>query len=320
MARIVYLFGAGASVGCIPAVLGMNEGFVRVKAYIGDPLKKKLYSEDHHGALYDLEGDLAWLIEIEKNRASIDTVARSFHLQGNANDLRKLKIALSAYLLLEQAEKPVDKRYDLFLASILENSSLSLPDEIKVLSWNYDNQFELGFNGFMRQNEDLRNRKKLKMIDKFSQTHLLQGNPFIYKLNGSAGLTFNRKANSEGYPNDLTPLDIIRQFASLKTNDDDEPGISFAWESPQIAEERLPPILIDCEIIVTIGYSFPFFNRGTDKLILNESKHLRKIYIQDPNAAEIEEKLKNLINPSKRQKIKFVRDISTKEFLIPYEL
>lgn len=318
MARIVYLFGAGASVGCIPAVSGMIDGFTKIRSWISQPDRKKEMFDQHGISTSNIEQDLEWLIEISRHRASIDTVARSFFLQGNDEGLRRLKISLSAYLQIEQAENPVDKRYDLFLASIFKDSSFYLPNEIKVLSWNYDNQFELGFNAFLRNKQDLHNRDRLRILDKYANSNPRFADTFIYKLNGSSGLTFSRKRRSNGYPSGMRLHEIIKEFQSQKETLELEPGISFAWEFPELAEQRVPELLDSCEIIVTIGYSFPFFNREIDKMIFKEAKSLRKVYIQNPNASEIEEKLKNLIDPSR--KVQFVQDTSKHEFLIPYEL
>jgi hypothetical protein len=323
MARIVYLMGAGASINCIPAVNGLEEGFIEIAKEIqqlNDQSKKR--KEGEKGL--EIQADetvkaIQWLAEISNNRASIDTVAKSFFLKNDIESLNRLKIGLDGYLQFQQIFKPVDKRYDLFLASLLKNSNQILPEEIKIISWNYDNQFELAYEKYYQLPNQMDSRNSLKMIDKYRIKDNSTGNDFIFKLNGSAGIIVNKTTGSESYSGRFDQLNyaIINQL--LKTSSGHlETAISFAWEDPHLAEWHLPKILYECEVIVTIGYSFPFFNRQIDKMIFKEAKNLKKVYIQNPAAASIEEKLKNLIEPGRN--IYFVQDTSTEEFLIPYEL
>ena len=72
---------------------------------------------------------------------------------------------------------------------------------------------------------------------------------------------------------------------------DYKPHISFAWENPDLNNsfwKYLNDTVSDAEIIVVIGYSFPFFNRDIDRHILSKMENIRKIYIQDkvPNRIE----------------------------------
>ncbi|SMD42888.1 hypothetical protein SAMN00777080_1455 [Aquiflexum balticum DSM 16537] len=323
MGRIIYLLGAGASINCIPIVEKLSEGFKIIAERLSDefniPWPEIL--EDSKSLIKkrnELKSDMIWLSEISNNRASIDTVAKSYFLKEDFESVKRLKIALSTYILLQQLYTPLDKRYDLFLASIFKKSMSEIPKEIKILSWNYDNQLELAFNIFSQHPGNLQNRDFLKILDKYSETKDLKNNAFVYKINGSAGMSFEKKLGLERVPNDFNLPRIIEGHEREKSNLNLEPGISFAWENPQISEKKLHNILRDCEILVTIGYSFPFFNRDIDKTIFEKAIYLKKIYIQNPRASEIEEKLKNLINPNR--KIKFVQDTSTNEFMIPYEL
>jgi len=318
MDRIVYLLGAGASVNCIPVVEKLAEGFHEIGNLIVSPNEKLNVSSDQIENVNLLSEQIRELSKISKNRASIDTVAKSYFLQKNDALLRQLKISLSAYILLQQKYNPVDWRYDLFLASIFKESLTQIPENIKILSWNYDNQFELAYNSFQREHKFLGNRHELKIFDKNSKIAHLVDSGFIYKLNGSAGVTFDKRNDSESYSLDVQMNSVLKEFMRLNEEPLLEPGISFAWEHPHLAEERLPMILANCKIIVTIGYSFPFFNRQIDKMIFEHATKLEKVYIQNPKASEIEEKLQNLIDP--QRKIKFVQDLSTNEFMIPYEL
>jgi len=71
-------------------------------------------------------------------------------------------------------------------------------------------------------------------------------------------------------------------------------------------------------ILVVIGYSFPFFNRDVDRLIIGEMKNLLKVYIQDPYAADVKETFQAIndrIDPNM-----IIPLDNTKQFLLPPEL
>lgn len=69
--------------------------------------------------------------------------------------------------------------------------------------------------------------------------------------------------------------------------------LSFAWEDETndtkkiFLEKRMPiakAIAEKTDILVVIGYSFPFFNRKIDDEIFKAMKQrLFKIYLRDPN-------------------------------------
>jgi len=66
-------------------------------------------------------------------------------------------------------------------------------------------------------------------------------------------------------------------------------NLSFAWEDEGTRGEPTLPIVkkaIECsqdtDILVVIGYSFPFFNREVDRKIIGAMTNLRKVYFQAP--------------------------------------
>ena len=68
--------------------------------------------------------------------------------------------------------------------------------------------------------------------------------------------------------------------------------ISYAWEKEWGSDRDYPYVnerlnyakaaARAAEILVVIGYSFPFFNREIDKIIFSEMPTIKKIYFQDP--------------------------------------
>ena len=107
-------------------------------------------------------------------------------------------------------------------------------------------------------------------------------NPFLFHLNGVAGYIHSER----------NFYDEIEGYFSFKTTLNRETLLSFAWEDEAISskkifhEQRLPvarEIASQTQILVIIGYSFPFFNRDIDKVIMNTMMpSLQKIYVQDP--------------------------------------
>ena len=67
-----------------------------------------------------------------------------------------------------------------------------------------------------------------------------------------------------------------------------------------------------------IGYSFPFFNRKTDREIIGSMANLKKIYVQDMNADEVEQSLLAVLPEGKNIKIEKIYKCS--QFCLPKEL
>ena len=96
----------------------------------------------------------------------------------------------------------------------------------------------------------------------------------------------------------------------------------YSWERNEITDlvlRNAVEIAKQTEILVIIGYSFPFFNRTYDKLIFNEMTSLRKVYYQDPNPKI--DILKNSILPFYKNDIQVINDEpSLSQFFLPHEI
>ena len=85
-------------------------------------------------------------------------------------------------------------------------------------------------------------------------------------------------------------------------------------------KEQIKPFVNDAEVIIIIGYTYPFFNREIDRWIVQEMPNLKKIYIQDPNAENIQTNLLSVIQ-EKEKLIENSKLITTTDsFFIPPEL
>ena len=74
----------------------------------------------------------------------------------------------------------------------------------------------------------------------------------------------------------------------------------------------------DTEQVVVIGYSFPFFNRETDRALFEMMPNLKKVYVQDINPDAVTQSLSAVLPAGNNLKVISVRDCS--QFYLPAEL
>lgn len=284
--KILYFLGAGASCEVVPLVKEFEKGL----SLFVEQLERSGPKDDLYGApkkannpiwdsyRYDLTNATRWLIQGSSNHASIDTFAKKLFLKMDYNNLKKLKAVLSVFLIITQGQLPVDKRYDSFFASILKRvaNKIKIPESISFLTWNYDNQLEKSFFDFCENDDDVMNELTLNKKNR------------LYRINGYCGTTqvghigdeFRAVWRLQG--DELWEIGI-KLYHEYMTDDVSDPDIRFAWEEyTNRALINSLTSLEDITILVIIGYSFPYFNREIDKIILNKLSNLKKIYLQYP--------------------------------------
>lgn len=262
---ITYLLGAGASYQALPTVNKIPESLEEVISKISaitlpaadkyTKIQPKAISANQYKEF--LADDLKWLSEASKHHASIDTFAKKLYLNGQQSELLKLKNALSAYFALLQAIKLTDKRYDSFYASILSKHMLDFPSNIRILSWNYDTQLEKSYKQFSKNAQDV------FVASKF-QRYTLDKGFNIFKINGTAAFR-HMQYNDNYYYCDLAKefnadsLDqVVFSYSRCRQlSDSYYSALSFAWEHDGFIDNIIPHIE-DTQILVVIGYSFPF--------------------------------------------------------------
>nr|WP_294993150.1 hypothetical protein [uncultured Sediminibacterium sp.] len=372
--KITYLLGAGASANCLPIINELPAGIDQFIKFINNTVNSSLLSYSANFSEKNakkLITDLEWLKSQMNSHKTVDTLAKKFYLiKEKEAELIKLKKILIVYFMFEQLIHRVfiregqdkelpDKRYDSFIATIINNKrgNLSLAPNFKVVTWNYDIQFELAYKEYQPNYKFNEIQKQLQIIP--TQSYI-EGNSAIdisefsiVKLNGVAGLTSFEPFIEIPIPDSETN-EIVRQ--NIRTNsvivmlankyasslDEDIKSFNYAWEDREdflmlhqrknnIIDEATS-IMRQTEILVIIGYSFPLFNREIDKKLINACKKtIRKVYIQDPKALEIRdlfvssfvgfhkhEEKSTLSNP-RTIPVEFVSS-SLDQFLIPYEL
>lgn len=164
MSKVVYLLGAGASRGTRDERNGILTGLPIVKE-----IKNELQDLTNLLASIplddkELEASKQMLIKgFQKlkaacaDNATIDTYAKKLWLQGKKDEFAHVELLLTIFFILEQVIHEPDNRYDSFFANILQrevecSDELTLPDDIRILSWNYDNQLEMVYREYLKKN------------------------------------------------------------------------------------------------------------------------------------------------------------------------
>ncbi|MES1221791.1 MAG: hypothetical protein ABUT20_40210 [Bacteroidota bacterium] len=304
--KITYLIGAGASAKALPVVKGSKDvvGIYDALQVYSDELQKKVGTLIPQRMEYAtaMVKDLKWLADQTQKFGTPDTYAKFLYLK-DPKKLATLKRALSFFFIGRQLiDNMLDDRILIFLTSILQYQNI-FPSNIKILNWNYDIQFQLASENFSIEEFQVGDvfSHKAGLLDYYpSMGQELNVNydqrdfssTSMVHLNGIAGSNFKQGVILHDFlinkPTNLN--DMIERFEKSTDNDD---LITFAWEDNKFLANRAlrkrmeiaKSIVQGTDILVIIGYSFPFFNRTIDKQIfdaIKEENKLKKIVYQDP--------------------------------------
>jgi hypothetical protein len=297
--KILYLLGAGASAKVLPLARSVDD----TNGNLLTPGLAHALRGINFNALFPREENNLkhFLLEVQKRFedlatnadlfGDVDTFAKFLYIKGKHQELTDLKKTLTQYFIIAQLLNELkDSRYLSWLIGIMEKPTF--PDDVKILSWNYDFQVQLASINF-GQLEDIKHSGSGYSYGQSYIRHYPHLDPFpnneplsLIHLNGIAGYKAPQDAHAVSvFQNTyLSSFDKIYDF--LK--DIENPLIQFAWEKSGNLQKKIDLInqMIDnTTILVVIGYSFPFYNRETDKKIFEKLKgdgKLKKIYYQDP--------------------------------------
>lgn len=344
MSRTIYYLGAGASYGRrgedkkiiegIPVVSEIPEQFALFQAYIETAVIpsdcEMVFQNTYRQSASNIESerldmlyDIDQLIKGIQEHATIDTYARKLYLTGRACEFKKLKSVLCAFFVWAQLVYKPDGRYDTFLANVLEEGNLMLPKDISIVSWNYDSQIENAYKAY-------NHNSKLPLFEKNIQGEWPQqpNHGVIIKINGSA--TFEDKSTIQYIKDDEknmpAALQIIEFYHDSQVDTsgiglDFKTHLSFAWEKSTYNEKiksTLTQTINDTEIVVVIGYSFPFFNRVTDRAIFSGMPNLKKVYVQDINPDAVIQAIHAVLPSDRIVNIEPIKNCG--QFYLPVEL
>lgn len=343
MSKIVYLLGAGASRGTrdekdeksivtgLPIVNEIEGELENIISLLDSlSVNDKELEENKQRLIKDYQN-----LKVEcSNHATIDTYAKKLWLQGKKKEFAQVELLLTVFFILEQIIHKPDKRYDTFFANVLQrelecSDDLTLPDDIRILSWNYDNQLELAYREYQTTTYN-RIRDILGIYDvKSSENEKSQKKKCtIIKLNGTANFLNEEDwlQYSDAKRIDETLLNkILNRYAECLQAGrcDGRLRLNFAWEdiySKDMLNNMIPQLAQEATALVVIGYSFPYFNRKIDRIIFENMPHLKNIYIQDKYPERIQQYITPVIPEDKLAGIKIVPLDDVEQFYLPPEL
>ena len=347
--RVVYLLGAGASAQALPMVSqipkALKEHYDWIWSYAKEgKVRKEMIEGKPETERAKVLGEYLKIIsdlkEGSANHESIDTYAkklflRSKTIRADRQKFTELKIGLAMFMAYLQAKhKVADKRYDGFLASLLShssNGSLTLPPEVLVINWNYDQQLALALTEYQHHGSIGGAIEQLGMLP-LEMIGVRKG-PYPCRSIHLNGMFACRHDFDEIHPlvdwssnKDEDLLDSMMLFyARLKYSGTMGQGrllLRFAWEVNEqtiAAFKLLDEVLVACEALVVIGYSFPFFNREIDRDIVKRMPALKRVYVQAPqkHAEEIARTVETMKLPD-GCKVETYGNVD--KFLLPAEL
>lgn len=313
--NVTYLIGAGASAQAIPTVRDFNTRFILFIDLLkdSDPTINDKVREFYQAVKEDVP-----------THYSVDTYARKLLFQNDEKYIA-FKTLLSFYFLFEQMKEsenllkliPVtdkeailkqisikkDPRYDAFFAALIKKETERLPVNLSIISWNYDLQFELSFAEFLGIPIELAFRRLATYPCPSSEVSSYVEKASFLKLNGIAGIYYDHKSKGGRDSSyklwidpkenkfDNTAISYCNTEINLNLSISQkvhESLLTFAWDKGNEvdqARKRAKKIIEETNSLIIIGYSFPNYNRTTDKEIFSSitPAKLKNIYLQVSN-------------------------------------
>jgi hypothetical protein len=222
-----------------------------------------------------------------------------------------------------------DKRYDNLIAIIAGKggNGIELKGHIKFITWNYDLQIDLALRNYFNSKFNTINKIKNELNIHPNQNsydlpngELITRNKFAaFKLNGNAfldnsfynsghggGVTINDyRFNQSSIEIDILTA-FLKEYSALFKNNRINSGhavykyFNFAWEKEDkylghnnVIEEAIK-IMQATNVLIIVGYSFPYFNSVIDKKLFAQCLP-NEIIIQDLEPEHIKERLSMLL-------------------------
>ena len=285
---LVYYIGAGASAHSLPLACNTPARMRKLADELRTDDCRKRVDPPQRGTLERLAERLECSAERADSRnVSIDELAKFHYLRGEHEDLRTLKATLSAFFMIEEGRQPADPRYGRFFAHMADRDTrgaVAMPTNVRVISWNYDHQFEKSFAEFTPESDRHGRRAtgdRLQVVPSLIPDRYDPSAFSILKLNGSAGARVSPSSPDSPprhnpdlyvYPSELDySLFLALRFCENIALEDLEPYFQFAFEDDPRRSytlelvDRFAPV----RTVVVIGYSFPQFNHDSDRRIFD---------------------------------------------------
>lgn len=339
--RITYLLGAGASANAVPVVADFKDRIIAFKNYLGH---LAYYHQKLNPSIADFfYQKYNWLLAGIEEHTSPDYFAMFLGItskeSGNRIKLIELKLLLSLFFVFEQSKKilggsyakdnydkynvtlpktyfssdvvanidrRIDPRYRVFWQDIFtEKSNRTLPENVNVVTWNYDLQLEMSFVEFETKTLGVVNQD-LQIIPNSNGQTVIDSKFSIVKVNGTAGLFHNPESKKildglialEVETLDVRTIELVYKLMQNTISLIEFPLFYFSWEENEhtnLARKATQEILSKTDVLIVIGYSFPDYNKKIDASLFTKAYGISEIIIQvKDNKQEIEKRLKRV--------------------------
>lgn len=228
-------------------------------------------------------------------------------------------------------ENTLDHRYDVFFAALFEKP-IKFPDKYKIISYNYDNQIELAFD-FYQSFYQSYDTLGIYYGDDQKENNILRLNGFTYLDNENPNIKVDeidmcsilKSKISSDLNFDYAKYDFINAISNYYgfISGDRKVGtlINYAWDNDKYSnyvKMHSSEIIKYSDNIVIIGYSFPEFNKESDRRIFYHIPEDATVYIQNTadNIDEIVRRFRQRLHPS-HHNLKFEIIASADQFFIP---
>jgi hypothetical protein len=346
MTKVTYMLGAGASVQVLPTVkkivgpygIVVSEGLGNFFARKAVELKEEFKNQEIPPFFQNIAKTLASLETLSDQFGSVDVYAKYLFLKGQSDLLRQVKQAIVYAFASEQSViGKEDNRALSFLTTVMQ-SAHRFPENIKIITWNFDFQLEFAASYFrqeeMTESEGVTVNKPplFRYYPPLGKSYFLEPKEYsLVHMNGIAGM-YKKDENSNC--KSLFPpgrgMFSERMLSDFEEKEENSHSLlTFAWEKGSAQHDLLndrleiaKQMVEGTDILVVVGYSFPFFNREFDQEIFNSLRgSLRKIYFQDPyRSGEFLLSQFSLHAPNHDPHLKIENVIKTDSYFVPMEL
>lgn len=355
--KITYLLGAGASYNALPIINDFRQYMLlthnRLK-FIFENYDKSLkeviqlnereiyifneinINTNVKNNLLQFNEDILYYYNETISFRSIDTYAKYLYITDNEKKVqyKKFKVFLSVYFVLfqdlffnftQQKFSKIDNRYKDLLINLM--STQIIPDNVKVLTWNYDFQFQIALNSFF----DSTKNKVETFYSEHKKGFDYNNETFLYNLNGIANnfvdesFYYNNKIGETHnyYQYYYCIENILKLYIQNPIQILD--SIKYAWENKDFDNftNDIQEHLSETTHLVIIGYSFPFTNRHLDKKLINSLsiRSIKEITFQNIIDLNDKESLFDFFNTQTKntflKNYKFINNTET--FYIPFD-
>ena len=171
-------------------------------------------------------------------------------LKNEKKDFVKVEFLLTSFFLILQLIIPYDRRYDTFLAKVLDQT-LQIPGDIVILTWNYDNQFDIAYSQYSE------NHHIGKIAVKTLPILFDWEKKSIVKINGTANFYGDNRVDISEYKKKASPIqEIIYKILNIACSKrgifEERISLNFAWRDNYFKniQDETESLINDAEVLI----------------------------------------------------------------------